>query len=269
MPAGVLDDVRSTDGHLQTGCEVAAIPSCTWVQGKASNPTVLLLGDSHADMYLAGLEDLAREHRFTLAAATRSQCPWMEGLQAENSQKRCRQAQTDWYDTIIPEIDPDVVILVSRSYDVRGWSTVRDEDDPSIDPFTEAYGESIATRTRASVNELVSAGRKVVILEPVPLAPETFDPRTCLSGATYLDECRYVADQGMGAQETADRAVAAEHPGRVVSIDVDKLVCPYLPICDPLVKGTMVKHDSGHLTAKYTEQIAAALDEELRSRQIW
>ena len=35
--------------------------------------------------------------------------------------------------------------------------------------------------------------RKLVVIEPLPIAPAGIDPPSCLSGAKYLEDCRYVA----------------------------------------------------------------------------
>jgi len=43
---------------------------------------------------------------------------------------------------------------------------------------------------------------------------------------------------------------------RVWSADFDRLVCPYFPICDPVIAGHIVKVDSQHLTLEYSEYIA-------------
>jgi hypothetical protein len=42
----------------------------------------------------------------------------------------------------------------------------------------------------------------------------------------------------------------------VVAADFDRLVCPFLPICDPVVNGEIVKSDGTHLTARFAESIA-------------
>lgn len=38
---------------------------------------------------------------------------------------------------------------------------------------------------------------------------------------------------------------------------MDRLVCPYLPICDPVVDGEIVKLDQGHITATYARRVVS------------
>jgi len=37
-------------------------------------------------------------------------------------------------------------------------------------------------------------------------------------------------------------------------------VCPYLPICDPVIDGIVVKFDRQHLTAQFATRIADPID---------
>src|SRR4051794_6373493 len=77
-------------------------------------------------------------------------------------------------------------------------------DDPSGGPDMSAGGKLVrfgskefrnAARNtaRRTVDDLAANGRKVVIVEPLPLAPGALNPLTCLSQAKFVDECRYVA----------------------------------------------------------------------------
>jgi hypothetical protein len=42
-------------------------------------------------------------------------------------------------------------------------------------------------------------------------------------------------------------------------VDLDRLVCPYLPICDPILGGTVVQFDGSHLTNKFSTALAPDL----------
>jgi hypothetical protein len=47
------------------------------------------------------------------------------------------------------------------------------------------------------------------------------------------------------------------------------MVCPYLPICDPIIDGKIVKWDASHLTTAFVEAIAPRLDDYLRESGIY
>jgi hypothetical protein len=91
----------------------------------------------------------------------------------------------------------------------------------------------------------------------VPIAGATQDPLLCLSNATYLDECRFVTSEEPTPLERIERAVADEHED-VFSLDFDRPTCPYLPICDPLVGGVIVRRDKTHLSSVFSSTLTPA-----------
>ena len=52
------------------------------------------------------------------------------------------------------------------------------------------------------------------------------------------------------------------------SLDIDRLVCPYLPICDPLIDHHFVTIDGAHLSATFSSTLAAPIAEFFRSNGI-
>jgi hypothetical protein len=77
-----------------------------------------------------------------------------------------------------------------------------------------------------------------------------------LSDAKYVDDCRYVA-ASTTPNEKYYRALA--NGKDVFTLDLDRLVCPYLPICDPIVRGVVVKRDKQHLSADYSRTLAGPI----------
>src|SRR5207247_11312942 len=106
-----------------------------------------------------------------------------------------------------------------------------------------------STTALRSPDALRGDGRKVLIIEPVPIAPMKHDPRTCLSKAQVLEDCRYAARATPDPLERLYRRLDHRHDD-VWAADFDRLVCPFLPICDPRVNNPTVKFDPTHLTDK-------------------
>jgi SGNH domain (fused to AT3 domains) len=90
VPA-VLDSTRGTNGNAATGnlldwraakndiaklpdCLGTSVERCTTVRG--TRQRVLLIGDSHAQMWLPALEAIARQDSLTLSVAVLDACPW-------------------------------------------------------------------------------------------------------------------------------------------------------------------------------------------------
>ena len=54
-----------------------------------------------------------------------------------------------------------------------------------------------------------------------------------------------------------------------MSIDFDRQVCPYLPICDPVVDGMVVHHDDNHLTVTFADTLLGPFERDPdRSRPV-
>jgi hypothetical protein len=121
--------------------------------------------------------------------------------------------------------------------------------------------------TERSLDTLRADGRKVLIIEPIPTAPNKRDPKTCLSKATVLEECRYVARATADPLELEYRKLDRRYDD-VWAADLDRLVCPFLPICDPVVNGQIVMADGTHLTDKFAVTLESPLDEYLKQSGI-
>jgi peptidoglycan/LPS O-acetylase OafA/YrhL len=229
---------------------------CTIVRGGGRH--VLVVGDSHARMLLPTFTEIARRESLTLSAAVLPVCPWMLGIDYVYYPKdvdNCRRHRADWYDRLVPALDPDVVVLVHRPMDDPADPTrIKTADGAEAMLGDGELPAALRDAARATVERLRDDGRKVVIVEPVPTSGTRFSPVDCLSGADTVNECRYVASDEPTPLERFYRGLS--HGDGVWSLDIDRLVCPYLPICDPIVDGTVVKRDPGHLTNDYALVIA-------------
>jgi peptidoglycan/LPS O-acetylase OafA/YrhL len=240
-------------------CLGAPVERCTIVRGSGLH--ILVIGDSHARMLLPALERVARRHSASLSAAVLPVCPWQRGLTFPKDVGVCRAHQADWYDRLVPALDPDLVVLAHRPMDgPLGEIAMLGSDDTRAERGTPEQTALVAGHAAETVRRLRTDGRRVLIIEPAPIAP--FDPVACLSDATYLDECRYVATLQPSPIERAYRNLDDLDEG-VWSMDIDRLVCPYLPICDPVVNGSIVKRDAGHITGRYSATLAEPFEQYL------
>lgn len=98
-----------------------------------------------------------------------------------------------------------------------------------------------------------------MLLEPTPYGADQPDILACLSDAEVVEECRFVADVSSTNSEDLYRRLDAEDD-ELWAVDLDQLVCPYLPICDPIIDGLVVQTDTTHLTSAFARSLAPALD---------
>jgi peptidoglycan/LPS O-acetylase OafA/YrhL len=251
VPAS-LDWQHAADGRRFVDCFHKPVARCTIVRGTGKK--ILLVGDSHAAMLIPTFIAIAHREHLTLAVATKGACPWQRNLAPDRknldaisgsaltdiSIKDCKNFRKDLYTRVVPALHPDVVVAM-------------DEDGAYTGP---------ADDTTQSVRRLGAGGTKVVLIEDTPTS--RINPRDCLSVAKVLEACRYVASSDPTELDLDYRKIAAADPSNVSSANFDRLVCPFFPICDPVVGGAIVKWDQTHLTAAFAKHIAPQVDDYLK-----
>jgi peptidoglycan/LPS O-acetylase OafA/YrhL len=246
-------------------CTGRAVFKCTLEHG--SGTRVLLIGDSVARAWIPTFRGIAKQRSWKFSVATRPVCPWQRGLQnflTPALRAVCRGHQEDWYEHVIPKLDPEIIILAHQAYDDPGFPvSFFDSDDSGVLADSPRLESVLDDASDASLQVLRGSGRQVVILEPLPVAPPPFDPLNCLSKGGDSSQCTYRANRGPTPLERHYRSYADDHD-RVVSVDADRLVCPRLPICDPVIGRIIVKRDPTHLTATFARSLVDPMDALLR-----
>ena len=264
VPAGLDWRAAKRDSLDFPECLGAPLAECTVVQGRGEH--ILLMGDSHARRLMPLLADIAKRNSLSLSVAVAPICPWQESLFVLYlDASDCRKRKQDWYERMIPELDPDIVVVSHRAFDDPKASIDILGPTGGLANGTPKFRAGIRDASIETISRLRNDARKVVIVEPIPIAP--FDPVDCLSKAKFLEECRYVANDVPTPLELDFRALAEQEEG-VWSLDIDRLVCPYLPICDPVVGGLIVKRDQGHLTTNYALALATDVERYLTENDI-
>jgi len=257
LPADVDWEAVTAD-YGDTGWCTADNPGeCTVVEG--TGPHVLLLGDSQAQSLVPMFRTLAEEHDLTLSLNVVEGCLWQEGLynakSSDEEQDNCREARVDWYDEVLPEIDPDVVVVMSRPRDDEDeWSGVvrrRDGEKQSLARMT--VGAS-----RATLRDITRTVPHTLLVERLVM-PETFDPADCLTSEADPGRCAVPVPLGEGVTDGLSLTEAAVSP-RVDTLDLNPAFCPDAPICLPVVDDEVVWRDDHHVTARYAEA---------RRKQVW
>jgi hypothetical protein len=237
-------------------CTLSDPDACTLVHGDSGH--VVLVGDSHAEMFLPAFEALAREHDLTLSASIVIACAWQAGLQNDLStpdlQSRCREARQEFYEDVLPAMDADLVVAVSMSRSDKRWET--DLSAPGGPP-----GETLVQRQQRTAQETAQlirdAGADLVLVKSVMGTEgfdlKGFDPIDCLSSAARLSDCAVIPPLTRPAYDGVLDVLAASAPG-VAAIDVNPILCANPPLCAPIVDGTVVWKDNDHVTTEYLVQ---------------
>jgi hypothetical protein len=255
VPAGLDWERAKTEAEPAVDCVGEPVENCIVVHG--TGPHILLIGDSHARMLLTTFKVVAKEENLTLSFSHQERCPWQNGLLAgitKASRGGCRKHHALWYQHLIPELNPDIIVVVGRSLDdPKGKADTLQADGPSARVGSAEYQQMVQATTESTLKTLRRDGRKVVIVDPVPLTGLRVPD--CLSDAKYLEQCRSLATEAPTASERYYRGIA-KADDQVWLLNLDKAICPYLPICDPVVNGMIVRSDSAHLTLQFARSLA-------------
>jgi hypothetical protein len=209
---------------------------------------------------------IAEQNDLTLSVSVRGGCPWQRDLyrvpEAPTGLPQpiaaCKAFKDDSYDRVIPALDPDIVVAANLDFPARQLPFVGPDGEP-LEPGSPESAEWLLETTRGSLAELAAPGRRVVVIEPVPVSPVgPPDPLLCLSTADTVEACRYVVDPTPSDLEVIYRDLA-DADDRLWSLDLDRSVCPFLPICDPIVDGRVVQIDGHHLSPATARALVPAV----------
>ena len=125
--------------------------------------------------------------------------------------------------------------------------------DGQVDVTGRATSPGIGKTTTDSLAELRAGGRKVVLVEPTPYKPN-FDPLDCLSKAKVMPRVPVHRAAEPTRLEAMYRRLDKQYDD-VWSLDLDHTVCPYFPICDPIVNHEVAKLDTTHFTRSFVRTL--------------
>jgi peptidoglycan/LPS O-acetylase OafA/YrhL len=222
-----------TDTHLL---------DCTFGDQTSDLPHVLLLGDSHAQMFLPTLVGLAADHRLTVSAQLKAACPWASpDYPAAVYKQECGAWRTSLETWLAQHArDYDLVITTGRMDDVPGTSR---QQRRGLAEAWRVVGEQ---------------GVPVAAILDNPMWPE--DPNACLAEID-ADE---VTPTACGLPRSRMRRFQDPQPGaaRTVDnahiVDLGDLYC-HDEWCPAIAGGVDMYRDYSHLSVPYAASVGPYL----------
>ncbi|MGO9876279.1 MAG: acyltransferase family protein [Acidimicrobiia bacterium] len=245
-------------------CLGEPVDDCIIVHGTGAR--VLLMGDSLARMWIPAFVTIAKRDSLTLAVASYPACPWQQldrhGL---DQSPNCPAQSRFWYDRVVPEFNPDIIVLAERAFDAPGNVLSLAVNGQTLRASAGPAERELANVSRIDLSLLHRPGRKIVILEPTPLPPALdFNPLECLS--TGNTRCYFGVNPALTGLQHEFEVLANNRD--VLTLNLDHLVCPRLPICDPVVNNIIVRRDHTHLTGTYAGALAGPIEARLEAHGI-
>jgi hypothetical protein len=231
-----------------------------------TGPPLLLFGDSQTQMLVPTFAKIAHQEGMRFSVVARGGCPWQRDLYTNFELEQCKRIKTAAYERTIPAFGPGIIVVAELAYGSPGSFTGQ---------LVNSNGTHIGfaaeeAATQASLAALRATGSQVIIIESFPRMIDhatLFNPFACLSKAKVVEDCRYKTTTTPTPSELLYRALATQDT-RIHSLDLDKSVCPLLPICDPIIGDLIVKHDTWHLTVAFAASLAPEIDSYLRAENI-
>jgi peptidoglycan/LPS O-acetylase OafA/YrhL len=238
--------------------------SRSWGDGCAfgdanSGTTVALLGDSHAEHWLAGLDRAGKERGWRVESYVMGACPAVALSGYVDGDKFPRYAGClEYRDASIERViarKPSLVILSNSDYYLSLGHGEFEDYRVKPDVWADAL--------RRTYKLLTAAGLKVVVIRDVPLVP--FDVPSCLSRRAaqlpLATDCTFSPDRVF--QTVAHRAqdVAAFGLG-VRFVDMNDHVCTNDP-CATMRNGMVLYTDDDHITATFAHSLGGVLGERI------
>ncbi len=234
--------------HLDHQCQGRFAPSdprleeCTQtlVEGEPSK-VVLVVGNSHAEQWMAALEPVARERNWQLVGLLKGGCAFGEPTAGQSDFCAGWLAAAKDY---VLDVQPDAVFTVATA------------------AAPSAPDEREVTGYEQLVRELTGRGIEVVGIRDNPRF--TFNMYQC------------VEDRGAAACEVPlETALAPTNPAvpldaipGVHLVDLTDRLCPD-GVCRPVIGNVHVYLDDNHLTADYSATLAADMRERLLAATGW
>ena len=225
---------------------------------RRSRTTIVLLGDSHAEHWLGGLDRAGRERGWKIVAMVKGGCPVADMPDLMHHRlKRYYHECTRYRDAMLSRIvamRPAAVILSS-------WDHYIPPDGSGAQwQVTPEMWQRGLHRTYA---RLTGAGLPVVAIKGTPRT--WFDVPACLSRRAaklpFSPECTYERGRSLSGRAIDAQLLAARGlPVRFV--DMNDQICAAAS-CGVVKNGVVVFTDDNHLTASFTRSLAPVLGRRL------
>jgi len=264
MPSSAVTQLQSLAVGSETGhnflphCQVPStfestvnVASCTFGD-RTSSTTMVLVGDSRAEMWFNPIETIATAEHIKLVLLAKAGCPSAQASFRLNNNGALSEAPwpacTAWQNFVsstIAKLAPKIVVVA---------------DSVDLDLTTEpgAASPSTAQSDFASFFKSLPSGAKIVLLGGFPSPASTgATPTICLSKSpASIQSCSF-PQSPQETQRNNALALAAEGAGGAV-IDVSQWLCA--SVCPPVIAGNVVYTPDGyHLNHYYVQYLTGVL----------
>ncbi len=242
----------------------SAKPSTSGTAQPAPGSKVLLVGDSHALMLIAAMEDLAKRQGFEFATVTRAACPWPEikVTSPDNGDELdCRSLLRDPALDAAKTFKPDITLLVSGSVVIRELIL----DGEAVRPNGPGWLDAMESGSASFLFKLAEHSKNIVVLDPIPRTAN--DMVRCLVDGGSADSCASPAPAYPGETDLTAMWERITQRAGLTNVSLDEFLCPG-GICPAMYNNIVTRRDIQHLAEDYTVAIIDQIDLELKKQGV-
>lgn len=234
--------------------------ACSYLPVEKPNLTVAVIGDSHAEQWLAPIEEIAVAHDWLTFSFLRGGCA-LALVDAESSSDPVHSASCNaWLSDVLSEVgtlEPDLVISVGTRSPVANEGEAKD------------YGENehVPDGMEVALETLQQSGTPVVLIRDNPrFSFNAYECADALADGDRTIAATVGANQDCGVSR--GKALAQENPADVLSqpgiatVDMTDRLCR-AGSCPAIIGNVFVYLDDNHLTSTYAATMAPALEPRL------
>jgi hypothetical protein len=249
--------VRQTDESCVADLQTVKPKSCVF-GSPASDKTVVLFGDSHADHWSTPLIEIARKEGFRLVTYMKSSCRATRMTTYNIKLRRDYTECDEWREQAMKEIiamKPQMVVISQLSI---GHLDEEISDPSEYTVRKKQWAEGIASTAGA----LSDAGIDVVYLRDVPTHKSYIDK--CVARALWQKRDPSVCDTPRAeAVDDADAKTEREIIARIENaryVDMTDLFCNETS-CQAMIGGMLTFRDRHHIATPYAASLAAPMEQ--------
>jgi len=261
--AGQIDDTTAETATV----DIAHAPTAPTEPGPAVSriraaetgvrpSTVLMIGDSHAELWREGFLEAASAMGFTAVLITSSGCPWMDlpALSGETGEPvDCQEKLWEPALAAARAYQPELVILISRSVLSRHLLV----DGEVLRSGDQGWAPVMSAGVARSLAQVAPLAKQVALIEPYPLTETPM--LDCLVAGAEPSSCDQPVWAMPGTEEVVSlyRTLASRYPN-VTSVSLAELICPD-GLCPASADGLPAFADDNHLTHAFAATLVPGL----------
>jgi hypothetical protein len=234
-------------GRCMTGSTNLTNP-CVFGDTKGKK-TMVLFGDSHAEMWFTALNIIAKKEKWKLVALIELGCPvadvsvWNIGLNAPYP--NCDAFRQNMI-TRINALDPEVVVMAESFYSINiNYGTI------TIPQWKQGL-ETTLTELNSKHTKKVLMGNTIIVFNPV----------NCLAAnPNSIQKCDGIDTTTYQQQRQADEQAAAATSTQYIN----EIPWECSKVCTSVIGKMVVYFSEGHITATYSAYLSTVLQLALKS----